>query len=212
MEIDGVDASGSGGLVFMEGVIAACNTIGMNIAAIDYTNVELHDTQNLAGSINGGIVVTGGAHGAAVNSYLQFQDSCVSGPQTLGYKASGSAHVNVNGTWNESTSALVAIRPMNITGSGVFSWVGSVSGFQPVIADTATVTNFTGTVAFVGLNPENNCANVGGTCGTYSNFTISGTSNSSANVLGLGIVGVSSSFWNDTTSPADTMEFLVANG
>jgi hypothetical protein len=209
IEIDAVDASGSGGRVFMEGVIAACSTIGMNIAGIDYTNVELHDTQNLPGSASGGIVVTGGAHGASVNSYLQFQDSCVSGPVTLAYKASGSAHVNVNGTWQESTGGAVANVPVDITGSGVFNYVGGVSGFNTSVANTANVHAFTGTAAFVALNPENNCAIVGGTCGAYANYTISGASNSSANVLGLGIVGLSNSFWHDTTSPADTMELLL---
>ncbi len=200
IEVDAVDASGSGGRVFMSGVVPGNSVANIFVDGIDYAQMEAHNLYETgrSGATASVVIAGGGAHGASFNSYLEES----SGAANTAYNSSGAAQVNTQGVWNES-GVMVAL-----TGPGKFSMAASevTTPFSP-LTQVAAVTGFTGAASFVSLTQLSDCV-ANGHCGTYGNFNISG-SGSGGKVLGLGLAGSSTTFWFDTTSPADTNEFLI---
>lgn len=215
VEIDGVDASGTGGQVYVEGGSIAGSTSNVVndifVDAIDYAAVEVVGTDhgNYYSSANPSILVTGGAHGGSFSQYVG---------ESFAYTHSftGAANGYLDGVWNEVSTA-GAPKLINLSGTGSLSYIGGQFGVPypaqnggagPATLDAVTATNFTGNAAFIGLYQGQVCPGAG-TCGTWGNFAISGSA-SGSNVLGLGLLGPSASpsFWLDTTSPSDTNEFL----
>src|SRR5207249_3047061 len=91
----------------------------------------------------------------------------------------------------------VTTNPFTLTGNGVLNYAGSMFGVQASEPNGMMVTNFTGTASLVGLSQRSLCPG-DGPCRTWGNFSITG-SGAGANVLGLGLVGPSTTFWNDTS-------------
>lgn len=199
IEVDGVDASGSGGLVYADSVLFGGSKINLFVDGVNYSNIEAHDLLQFSdAAATGSATITGGAHGGKVNMYLG-----ICSENKLCFNISGSPTVNLNGIWNEVNIA--NIYPLALTGNGTFSYSGSNVTVDTTVTNSVALTNFSGTAALANLIFVNTPCVTG--CGTYGNYSISGSA-SGGNVLGLGIVGPSTTYWSDTTSPADTMEFL----
>ncbi len=202
IEIDGVDASGNGGLVFGESLNLSNSNPNLYANGIDYSTVEMHNFQynfNTAG--DGATVVGGGAHGGSVNMYFG-----TAAGNLVGISQSGTARTNVMGVWNEVSGSTTS--GMSIAGSGAFSYAGS--NVTTTKLNTAALVNFTGKAAFVGLLhlcPCNNGCNASGLL-SCDNYGVSGSA-SGGKVLGAQIAGATTNFWLDTTSPSDSTEFLL---
>jgi hypothetical protein len=102
------------------------------------------------------------------------------------------AHVVVEDVWNDAGGSQMAIA--NISGIGAFSYAGSQMHLPGSPTYAIQLNNLQGTVALANLQTDSNI-----------NMTGTGTS---GNVLGLGLVGVLGTFFNNTSSPAVTTEFL----
>jgi hypothetical protein len=101
----------------------------------------------------------------------------------FGYGVANGAHVGVRDVWNELGTGI------NVTGTSTFTYAGAMVGVPTVSLD-----NFQGTAALVNL-------------ATDGDINITGNG-STARVLGLGLVGPSTTFFSNTSSPAATTEFL----
>jgi hypothetical protein len=196
IEVDNADQAGS--RVFMEQVILGQNPTNLFVDGLDYTSVELHGFQNLSGdqapgANNTGLLVTGGPQAAA--GMWQGGSTAIflglSADNYYTYGVSNGAHVAVEGVWND-TGASGGNLIVNVTGTSTFSYAGSMLALFS--GPTVSPNNFQGTAALVNLN-------------TSGNIDITGNGGT-ARVLGLGLVGPSTTFFSDTTSPADTMKFL----
>jgi hypothetical protein len=206
IEIDNVDGGSAGGIgwrVFVESGIFAGSNINVFADSIDYANVELHNSQNLYNNLPsvGGITITGGAQGGQFNQYLGLSASF----KGYNYSVSGSsANVNINGIWYETPSTITNL--LNATGAGTFTHSGSFfnAPSSPPVLNSAAITNFTGVAGLLGLAGGTVCPG-GGPCGTWGNFSISGAG-AGGRVLGLGLVGPSTTYWQDTSG--DTNQLL----
>ena len=194
--IEVTDADQSGSRVFMDQALLGSSTTNLFIDALDYTNVEVNGLlageDSVAHTVS--TVVTGGTMAAAGNwqggAFNAFGGASSNNYQN--YAVSNGAHLTIQALWNDGTSPTNLIAA--VTGIGSFSYVGSAVN-MPVFGELGfNVTNYTGSLAFVNL-------------GMNSGIDISGNGGG-GNTLGLGLVGPSPTFWSDTTSPADTMEFL----
>jgi hypothetical protein len=196
IEVDNADQPGS--RVFMEQSTLSWSHTNLFVDGLDYTNVELHDFTHYAASANGNtsVVVTGGPLAAAGNwqggATNVFSGSVAA--NWISWGVSNGAHLGIRDTWTEF-SANGNSNQAAVTGPSTFSYVGSalydqaVSGMVGISLD-----NFQGKAALVNIN-------------TNAGVDITGNGGT-AQVLGLGLVGPSATFFTNSSSPAATTEFL----
>ncbi len=194
IEVDNADQSG--GRVFMEQAILGSSYTNLLVDGLDYTNVELHDFSHVYDGTTGmsSLVVTGGPsamkgvwQGGATNIFAGSSSG-----NYVSYSVSNGAHVGIQDIWNDAGSGQNHVA--DITGASTFSYAGSAINLPSGTSLAISLNNFQGTAALVNLN-------------THGNVDITGNG-SNANVLGLGLVGPSTTFFSNTSSPAATIEFL----
>jgi hypothetical protein len=197
---DGVDvtnADQANSRVFMEQLLLTLSGPNLYVDHLDYTNVELHDFQHsgtspVATSINvvGGPSAGGGSWlGGATSIFLG-----ASSGNYISYGVSNGAHVAVDGVWHDGGGTPTPHEVASITGNSTFTYAGSPLYLPSGPTASIALNNFGGTAALINLLTQEPV-----------NITGNGTG---GQVLGLGLVGMPPSFFNDTTSPADTTEFL----
>jgi Pectate lyase superfamily protein len=186
------DADQAGSSIFMEQPNLSSSYTNLFVDGLDYTNVQLHDFYHEYDSTAGAtsVDVTGGPdasqghwQGGVTNIFAG-----ASAGNYISYLVSNGAHFSVEDIWYDAGAGgdLVA----NVTGASTFSYAGSMLYF-PNTSTQIALNNFTGTAALVNLNMN-------------GNVSISG-SGSNARVLGLGLVGPSTTFFSHTLA---TTEFL----
>ena len=186
------DADQAGSSIFMEQPNLSSSYTNLFVDGLDYTNVQLHDFYHEYDSTAGAtsVDVTGGPdasqrnwQGGVTNIFAG-----ASAGNYISYLVSNGAHFSVEDIWYDAGAGgdLVA----NVTGASTFSYAGSMLYF-PSTGTQIALNNFTGTAALFNLNMN-------------GNVSISG-SGSSARVLGLGLVGPSTTFFSHTLA---TTEFL----
>jgi hypothetical protein len=194
IELDNADQAGSS--VFMEQANLSSSYTNLFIDALDYANVQLHDFYHNYDSTAGAmsVDVTGGPdasqgdwQGGATNIFAG-----ESSGNYIGYNVSNGAHFSVRDTWNDAGSRGNLIA--NVTGKGAFSYAGSTLYLPSASPLVISLSNFQGTAAFVNLI-------------TNGSAKITGNG-SNAQVLGLGLVGPSTSFFSNTSKPVAAAEFL----
>jgi hypothetical protein len=194
IEVDNADQAGS--RVFMEQSTLSWSHTNLFVDGLDYTNVELHDFYHVYDSTTGmtSVVVTGGPsaaqglwHGGATNIFAG-----ASAGNYLSYGVSNGAHVGVRDIWYDSGAG--GSQVANVTGTSTFSYAGSALYLPTSGALGISLDNFQGTAALLNLN-------------TNGNIDITGNG-SNARVLGLGLVGPSTQFFANSSSPAAATAFL----
>jgi Pectate lyase superfamily protein len=195
IEIDDVDQAHSS--VFIEEAWLAGSQTGLLVDALDNTNVQLHDFYHQNNSSTGAtsVVVTGGPDAAAgrwqggVTNVFAGAACC----NYISYKVSNGAHVSVRDIWYDSGTG--GLEASSITGASTFTYAGSEVAVGGSSSPSFLFSNFQGgTAALLNLN-------------FYGTVSLTG-SGTGSQVLGLGLVSYQPTFWNDTTKPADTTEFL----
>lgn len=195
IEVDDVDQPKSS--VFMEeALLAGCDT-GLFVDALDNTNVQLQDFYHQGNSSTGAtsLTVTGGPD-AAAGHWKGGTTNIFAGASSdnyLSYEVSNGAHVGVRDIWYDSGTG--GFEAAKISGASAFTYAGSEVAVGGSSTPTFLFNNFQGgTAALLNLNFT----------GTVD---ITGKG-SGAQVLGLGLVSYQPSFWNDSTNPVGTTEFL----
>ena len=203
--VDGNGASGSGievenadqtgGSVFMEQPNLSGSATNLFVDGLDYTSVQLHDVGHSADATAGmaSIEVTGGP-AAAQGSWKGGATNIFAGAAAsnyLSYGVSTGAHLGVRDVWYDDSGGQ---QIANLTGASTFSYAGSALYLSGSTSPIIALNNFQGTAAFANLS-------------LWGPINITG-SGSGAQVLGLGLVGNLASFFNNSSSPAATTEFL----
>jgi hypothetical protein len=194
IEVDNADQPGS--RVFMEQSNLGASNTNLFVDGLDYTNVELHDFYHAYDGTTGmtSVIVTGGPsaaqglwQGSATNIFAG-----ASAGNYLGYGVSNGAHVGVRDTFNDSGAGgnLVA----NVSGTSTFTYAGSALYLPGSAPNAISLNNFQGTAALLNLI-------------TNGGIEITGNSEN-AQVLGLGLVGPSTTFFSNTSNPTAAVEFL----
>lgn len=184
--VDDCDQPGS--RVFMDQPYLQNYEKNLVVNTLDYTNVQI---RSLYHSGYGAPVLTspsiqvnsGSANGGQVNVFGGASSDAV-----VSYDISGTAHVNIQDVWYESSSFS---RWMTMTGGGYLSQSGFRIATQASPGPAIALTAMTGKVALMGSTID-------------GNVTLSGSA-SGGKVLVAGYVAVADAFLSDTTSPADTM-------
>jgi hypothetical protein len=196
IEVDNADQSGS--RVFMEQVNLGSSYTNLFVDGLDYTNLELHDFYHEYDATAGmtSVVVTGGPSAAAglwQGGATNIFNGASSGSY-ITYGISNGAHVGIRDIWNDAASGQMTVA--NVTGIGTFTYAGAEVALPgtPGTLTAVSLDNFQGTAALINL-------------WTNGNVDITGTG-TGANVLGLGLVGPSTTFFSNSSSPAATVEFL----
>jgi hypothetical protein len=181
----------------MEQANLALSHTNLFVDALDYTNVELHDFYHSWTALRSGTAsldVTGGPYaaqglwqGGTTNIFAGYSSG-----NNPAYAVSNGAHVGIRDTWHDAGAGGGQIA--NVTGTSTFTYAGSAV-YVPVISTLAiSLDNFQGTAALVNLS-------------TTGNIDITGNGGT-AQVLGLGLLGQSATFFSNTSSPATATEFL----
>jgi hypothetical protein len=195
IEIDNADQAGS--RIFMEQAALADSQPNLFVDGLDYTNVELHDIQHWSAPTGTSINVTGGPsaaaglwQGGATNIFAG-----VSLGNYLGYQVSNGAHVIIRDTFNDGGGCAPTCNQIaNVTGASTFSYAGSTLNLPSGSPVAISLNDFQGTAALVNLY-------------TLGDIDITGNGGT-ARVLGAGLVGPSTTFFSNTSSPATTTHFL----
>jgi hypothetical protein len=195
IEIDNADQAGS--RIFMEQATLADSQPNLFVDGLDYTKVELHDTQHFSTPTGMSINVTGGPsaaaglwQGGATNIFAG-----LSLGNYLGYQVSNGAHVIIRDTFNDGGGCAPTCNKMaNVTGASTFSYAGSTLNLPSGSPVAISLNDFQGTAALDNLY-------------TVGDIGITGNGGT-ARVLGAGLVGPSTTFFSNTSSPAATTEFL----
>jgi hypothetical protein len=195
LEIDNADQPGS--RVFMEQAALANSQPNLFVDGLDYTNVELHDTQHFNAPTGGtSINVTGGSS-AAAGLWQGGVTNLFAGlgfGNYLGYQVANGAHVIVRDTFNDGGGcAPTCDQIANVTGTSILTYAGSFLGLPSGSPVAVSLNNFQGTAALLNLY-------------TLGDINITGNSGT-ARVLGAGLVGPSTTFFSNTSSPAAATEF-----
>jgi hypothetical protein len=196
IEVNNADQAGS--RVFMEEANLSQSRRNLFVDGLDHTMVELHDFypgyNSLTGATNASVVVTGGPsaaaglwQGGATNIFA----GAASG-NYVNYGVSNGAHFSVQGVWNDACCS--QIMAADVTGTSTFSYAGSAINLPSGATVAISLHNFQGPAALVNL-------------GTSGNIEITGNG-LNAQVLGLGLVGPSATFFSNTSSPTATTHFL----
>ena len=196
IEVDNADQSRSS--VFMEQVNISLSHVNLFVDGLDYTNVELHNfthgytlLRNGTTSVNvtgGSLAAQGLWQGGATNIFAGDSSG-----NYIGYAVSNGAHVGLRDLWYDAGGGSAA-EIASVTGTSTFSYAGStlyLPGAEPTVI---SLNNFQGTAALVNLNTNGNM-NITGNGGT-------------AQVLALGLVGPSTTFFSNTSSPVASTQFL----
>jgi hypothetical protein len=191
IEITNADQVGS--RVYMEQATLASSSPNLLVDGLDNTLVEAHDFFHFS-SPSDSVDVIGGALAGAGNwqggeTNLFAGDSFGS---ANGYTLSNGAHVSIRNVWNDNAAG--GSLGMNVIDNSVVSYSGS-NLYLPTLGSVGiTVPNFQGIFAVEGIS---------------TNGTIQITGSAAAgNVLGVGLVGPSSTFFSNTSSPTAASEFL----
>jgi hypothetical protein len=195
IEIDNADQAGS--RIFMEQATLADSQPNLFVDGLDYTNVELHDIQHYSAPTGTSINVTGGPsaaaglwQGGATNIFAG-----VSLGNYLGYTVSNGAHVGISDIFNDGGGCSPTCSQIaNVTGTSTFSYAGSFLALPRGSPVAISLNNFQGTAALLNLY-------------TLGDVNIAGNG-AGARVLGAGLVGPSTTFFSNTSSPAATTQFL----
>jgi hypothetical protein len=195
IEVDNADQAGS--RIFMEQAALADSQPNLFVDGLDYTNVELHDIQHWSAPTGTSINVTGGPsaaaglwQGGATNIFAG-----VSLGNYLGYQVSNGARAIASGTFNDGGGcAPTCTKVANVTGPSTFTYAGSFLALPSGSPVALSLNNFQGTAALLNLY-------------TLGDVDINGNGGT-GRVLGAGLVGPSTTFFNNTSSPATTTEFL----
>ena len=195
IEIGNADQAGS--RIFTEQATLADSQSNLFVDGLDYTNVELHDTQHYSTPTGASVNVTGGPsaaaglwQGGATNIFAG-----VAFGNHLGYQVSNGAHVMVRDTFNDAGGCNPNCNQVaNVTGTSTFSYAGSFVSLPSSSSVALALNNFQGTAALLNLY-------------TLGSVNISGNGGT-AKALGAGLVGPSTTFFANTSSPAATTQFL----
>jgi Pectate lyase superfamily protein len=194
IEVDNADQPGS--RVFMEQSNVALSHTNLFVDGLDYTNVELHDFYHDQDSTTGmtSVNVTGGPS-AAQGLWQGGATNIFAGASCCNYNSYGvsnGAHLGIRDIWYDAGGGgnLVA----NVTGTSTFSYAGSALYLPGSASLAISLNNFQGTAALLNLN-------------TNGDIDLTGNGGT-AQALGLGLVGPSTTFFSNTSSPAATIEFL----
>ena len=193
IEVDNADQAGS--RVFMEQTILSRSQPNLFVDGLDYTNVELHDFSHLTAPPNATSINVVGGPSAAAGLWQGGATNIFAGSSTenyISYGVSNGAHVAVQTVWNDAGPGQAGVA--NITGTSTFTYAGSLLALPSGSALAVALANFQGTAAFLNLN-------------TNGDIDITGNGGA-AQVLGLGLVGPSTTFFSNTSSPAAASEFL----
>ena len=193
IEVQDVDQAGSS--IFMEQPNLSSSYTNLFVDGLDYTNVQLHDFYHEYDSTAGvtSVDVTGGPD-ASQGNWQGGVTNIFAGASSgnyISYGLSNGAHFSVRDIWYDAGAGGDLIA--NVTGPSTFSYAGSMLSF-PGISTQIALNNFAGTAALANLNMN-------------GNVSISGSS-SNARVLGLGLVGPSTTFFGNTSNPAAATELL----
>jgi hypothetical protein len=194
IEVDNADQAGS--RIFMEQSTLVLSHTNLFVDGLDYTNVELHDFYHDQNSTTGmtSINVTGGLS-AAQGLWQGGATNIFAGASCCNYNSYGvsnGAHVGIRDIWYDAGGGgnLVA----NVTGTSTFTFAGSTLYLLGSASPAISLNNFQGKAALLNLN-------------TNADIDITGNGGT-AQVLGLGLVGPSTQFFTNSSSPAATIEFL----
>ena len=155
-------------------------------------NVEIHDIEHYSAPSGPSITITGNSAAGQTSIFAG-----VALGNYVGYNISGSAAVLVEGVFNDGGGCSPTCTQIaDVAGTGPFSYIGSTlypqSGQSTALISLAS---YQGNAALDDL---------------YMQGLVSISGNASgANVLGVGLVGPSSSFFGNTSSPSATTEFLI---
>jgi hypothetical protein len=194
IEVDNADQAGS--RVFMEQATLGLSHTNLFVDGLDYTNVELHDFYHNYDTTTGmtSVNVTGGPsaaqglwRGGATNIFAG-----ASAGNYISYGVSNGARVGVRDIWYDAGAGGNSVA--NVTGTSTFTYAGSAMYLPGSASPAISLNNFQGTAALLNLNSN-------------GNIDITGNG-SNAQVLGLGLVGPSAQFFNNSSSPAATTVFL----
>src|SRR5262249_38088882 len=146
-----------------------------------------------------GVLVSGGPQAAAGN--WQGGATTVFGGDTggfLAYQMENGAHLSIRDTFIDGGSQ--STTAASVSGNGAFTWASSLFCLTNPSNPVISFNNFHGVAAFMGAYMYG--------CGN-NNIAITGDG-TGGKFLALGItnVSVTPNWFTDTTSPADTMEFL----
>jgi len=197
IELENADQPGS--RVFMEQATLGQNKTNLFIDRLDYTNVELHNFYALYNSetkaTNAAVIVTGGPS-AAAGRWQGGATNIFAGEASGNYVnwgVSDGAHFTVLDVWNDACCS--QIRAADVSGAGTtFSYAGSQIWLPSRASVAISLNTFQGTAALANLGMSGNV-----------NITDDG---GTAQVLGLGLVGSSTTFFSNTSNPTATTEFL----
>ena len=196
IEVDDADQPGS--RVFMEQVLLTRSQPNLLVGGLDATNVELHDLYHTTAPTGAtSIKVVGGPSAAA--GFWQGGSTNVFAGVSYGnyfaYGVSNGARVMVRDTWNDAGGCSPSCNQIaNVTGTSTFTYAGSLLGLPSGSPLAIALNNFQGTAALVNLKISGNTEIIG-----YA---------ANAKVLALGLVGPSSTFFANISSPAASAELL----
>lgn len=190
--IEANNSDQTGGSVFIDQGHSTLNTFNFLIDTLDRTSVEFHLLENTA-SGTAGLKVIGGTNAAAGN-WLGSTTNIfggISSDQPLAYSTTNGSHVTIWGPWND-------------IGHGGAQVLGAAGQFGAVTyAGSKILTGGTTSIILSGFQ------GLAGLVGDFLDGNISLTgAGSGAQNLGAGLVGPSSAFFSDTTSPAATTVFI----
>jgi hypothetical protein len=197
------NADRPGARVFVEQLFTSFNSgAGLLSNALDYTTVEVHDSQfsaNVTGvKVVGGASAAGGTWlGGTVNIYA----AAGFGSGKL-IDLSNNAHLAGYQVWNDADGLATANTIAALSGTGGALSIAGMSAFENnsnTATHTISLSGFTGTAALL---------NISSTESTLAGDVAVSGSAAGGNVLAVGYVGLTAAPFADTTSPADTNGFL----
>ncbi len=198
IDIANVDQVGSH--VFIDQFYVSFSQTQIFADALDYTNVEMHNTQ--AGSTTAGgtnIKVVGGTQANAgnwqggVTNYF----AGAGGNNPTAFSVSNGGHLGVRDVWQEQGVGLL----VDATGPSVLSYAGSVLGHADTSTASMSLHGLTGIAALVDLSMNS------GLTTTADDINITGTS-TGGQILSLGVVNTSTNFFNNTATGNSTEVLL----
>jgi hypothetical protein len=196
--IEITNADQPGAQVFAQQATMAGSQTNLFFDALDHTRVEFDNTQHFS-SPGTSVNVVGGtsaAGGTWLGGTLDMFAGVGFGNITSGYSVTSGGHSVANINFNDGGAcSTTCLSLANVTGRATFTYAGGFLALNNAAPSTyVTVSGLNGNAAFL-----NN----------YSFGSYSTTGNGSlANVLGIGLVGQTTTFFGDTSSPAATLMFL----
>jgi hypothetical protein len=195
IELTNIDQIGS--RVFMERPHHAFSRPGIFVDGLDRTSVEMHDLSiynTPSGQV--GLKVVGGSSassGTWLGGMTYTYAGIYAGNDTAISLANG-GHLHITNCWDESGSGEVEFA--NVTGIGKFTLANCIVAMGVGSTYTVNMHAFQGTAALLSFRPLNN-----------DDVTITGDG-TNGKVLAIGLAAIAP-FFSNTTSPADTYEFLT---